>query len=148
MGAGKKTFVLGFAVPVLILAGSSTALADAHGMKCSVSISRTEIGFIVSIGGGGETLICDGKSHRFRMGGLKLGAAGAAGSDAVGEVMGLAKLEDFNGTYSETKAQATVVQGQNVMDLANDKGVTMRLRGKTAGLDMQLAGGGLKVTLE
>lgn len=148
MGAGKRTFILGLAAPVLMLAASSTVLADAHGMKCSVSISRTEVGFIVSIGGGSGTLTCDGKSHRFRIGGLKLGAAGAAGSDAAGEVMGLTKLEDFNGTYSETKAQATVVKGQNVMDLANDKGVTMRLRGKAEGFDMQLAGGGLKVTLE
>jgi hypothetical protein len=134
--------------PALVL-GSSVVLADSH-MKpdCTVDISRTEVGFIVTIGGGSGTLTCAGKTHKFRIGGLKVGAAGIASSSATGEVFGLKKLADFNGTYSETKAQATVGKGKNVMDLANDKGVRMHLRGTSEGVDMQLAGGGLKVTLE
>ena len=79
--------------------------------------------------------------HKFRVGGLKVGGAGLSGSDAVGEVYGLKNLSDFNGTYSETKAQVTVAKGASVMDLANERGVKMRLRGKSAGLDAQVAGG-------
>ena len=133
-----------FLAPALMLANGA---AQAE-MNCTIELKRTEIGFIVSIGGGGGTLTCDGQAHKFRVGGLKFGAAGAAGSDAVGEVNGLNKLSDFNGTYSETKAQATVGKGQNVMDLANSNGVQLHLRGKSSGLDMQLAAGGLKITLE
>ena len=139
-----------FLAPVLVI-GSAPVLADKHGMgepDCTVEISRKEMGFIVTIGGGSGTLNCKGQMHKFRIGGLKVGAAGLAGSDAVGEVYGLKNISDFNGTYSETKAQITVAKGQNVMDLANEKGVKMRLRGKSAGLDAQLAGGGMKITLE
>ncbi len=139
-----------FLAPVLAL-GSAPVMADKHGMgnpDCTVEISRKEMGFIVTIGGGSGTLNCKGQMHKFRVGGLKVGAAGLSGSDAVGEVYGLKTLADFNGTYSETKAQITVGKGKSVMDMANDKGVTMRLRGKSGGLDAQLAGGGMKVTLE
>ena len=138
--------------PALVL-GSAPVMADKHGMgmgECTVEIKRTEVSFIITIGGGEGTLTCkDGVRHDFRVGGLKVGASGGiAKSDMVGTVTGLKTLTDFNGTYSETKAQASVAKGSNVMDLANSKGVMMSLRGKSGGFDVQLAAGGMKVTLE
>jgi len=138
--------------PALVL-GSAPVMADKHGMgmgECTVEIKRTEVSFILTVGGGSGTLICkDGVRHDFRVGGLKVGASGGiAKSDMIGTVTNLKSLADFNGTFTETKAQASVVKGKNVMDLANGNGVLMSLRGKSGGFDVQLAAGGMKVTLE
>ena len=145
-----KKYVSGLVLGPALLLGAQAAVAEENlgEPDCTIHLKRTEVSFIISIGGGRGSITCDGVTHSFRVGGLKLGGAGIAGSDASGEVYGLTTLADFNGTYSETKAQATVFKGKNVLDLANSNGVRIRLHGTTEGLDLQLAGGGLKMTLE
>ena len=124
---------------------STGAMAE---MSCTLDISSTELGVIVTIGGGHGTLYCDGHTHRIRVGGLTLGGMGLSGIKASGTVRNLQKLGDFPGTYTGGTAGATAVAGSAVLTVENKKGVRIELQGSTAGADVKLGASGLKLSFE
>jgi hypothetical protein len=58
------------------------------------------------------------------------------------------KLEDFSGKYLSAAAEATVGLGAGAVAMQNDKGVVVYLYPKTKGINLKLAGEGVKFTLE
>jgi len=73
---------------------------------------------------------------------------GITKAEAEGKVYNLKKLEDFSGTYSSAAAQATVVLGAGATAMENDKGVVLHIFPLTQGINLKLAGEGVKFTLE
>ena len=136
------------AVAGAVLTASLASTQATAEMSCTVDISSTELGFIVTIGGGHGTLQCDGHSHGLRIGGLTLGSMGLSGVKATGTVHNLQKLEDFPGIYTGGAAEATAVAGKNVTTVTNEKGVKLELRGSTAGAAVTVGASGMKIGFE
>jgi hypothetical protein len=62
-------------------------------------------------------------------------------------VYNLKKLEDFNGIYSAAAAGATVGGGGSATAMKNENGVEITLLATTKGINVKLAGQGVKLTL-
>jgi hypothetical protein len=60
----------------------------------------------------------------------------------------LKKRGDFNGKYIAGAAEVTIVVGAAEVLLKNDKGVMIHLLPKTQGINLKLAGEGMKLKLE
>jgi hypothetical protein len=60
----------------------------------------------------------------------------------------LKKRTDFNGKFIAAAAEATVAVGAGEVLMKNDKGVVIHLFPKTQGVNLKLAGEGVKFTLE
>ncbi len=67
---------------------------------------------------------------------------------ANGEVFNLRRVEDFAGNYAAVAAEATVGGGASVTYLRNQNGVVIKVIATTAGLDFQLSGNGVGITLD
>lgn len=148
MGSLKRKLILGTAAPVLLLTASSSVLAASHGMmECRVNISRTEVGFIVKVGGGSGTLVCPDEVRRFRVGGFQVGGAGLSGARMTGTVK-LKDIADFEGRYSRGEASITTIKGGGSTTLTNSKGVEMTLSLDSSGASATLGGGGMTLTFE
>ena len=83
-----------------------------------------------------------------KVGGLSVLDVGITKAEAEGKVYNLKKLEDFNGTYVSAAAEATVGVGAGATSMKNGNGVVIQLFPKTKGVNLQLAGEGVKFTLE
>ena len=55
---------------------------------------------------------------------------------------------DFNGTFVAAAAEVTVALGEGATAMKNDKGVVIHLLPKTKGVNLKLAGEGVKLKLE
>lgn len=134
------------------LIGSSVAFAGVVNAETpltpsgTVTIDQTQFGFIIGGNFGGGDLTFDGKTHKFQLGGLSLGANfGASQLAASGEVYNLKNLEDFPGNYVSTGGQAVLGGGEGGMQLQNAKGVIMRLQATATGLQFNVGAGGVNV---
>lgn len=147
----RRNLALLVTMPALLLSSLVAQAAEYPKGKldCSVFISRTEVGFIVGLGGGHGRLYCaDAGTHPFRIGGFQIGSMGLAGANAEGQVYGLTKVSDFEGTYTRAEASISAIAGAGRMSLSNPKGVVMVLDMATAGANVTLGGGGLRVRFE
>ena len=125
-----------------------TGVASAEALKPSgtVKIDQTQFGFIIGGNFGGGELTVDGKTHKFQLGGLSLGAnIGVSQLAASGEVYNLKNLEDFEGNYVSTGGQAVLGGGVGGMQLQNAKGVIMRLEATATGIQFNVGAGGVNV---
>jgi hypothetical protein len=77
-----------------------------------------------------------------------VGDVGVTKADAVGNVYNLKKMSDFNGTYTSAAAQGTLGGGAGVSTMKNQNGVVINLESTTQGVNVKLAGEGVKFTLE
>lgn len=73
---------------------------------------------------------------------------GISEAKAEGEVYHLKKLADLSGTYASAAAEATMVKGIGAVAMKNEKGVVIYLLPKTKGVNLKLAGEGVRFTLE
>ena len=131
---------------VLLITG--TPLAAAEEPDATITIDETQV--MALLGGtlGAGILLLDGKSHRFETGGLSLGASiGVHKIHITGNVYHLDRLEDFEGTYAEAEASATVVKGSGGLWLINKHGVTLHLTSSNEGLALSVAAEGLKISM-
>src|SRR3546814_20428595 len=74
----------------------------------TVTVSQTQIAFIVSGKLGGGELTYEGKTHRFTIGGLGIGGFGGSTIKAAGEVSNLTSLDDFDGAYGQARTGSVV----------------------------------------
>lgn len=126
---------------------STPALAETP-MKPSgtVTIDQTQFGLIIGGNFGGGELAFDGKTHKFQIGGLSLGAnIGVSKLEGKGEVYNLKSLEDFPGNYVTTGGQVALGGGMGGMQLQNAKGVILRLDATTEGLQFNVGAGGVNI---
>ena len=129
---------------------SSAATAEAKTPSGTVVIDEFQIMWMVGGDIGGGTLQLQGQSHKFEMGGLKLGGFGAHKVKMDGDVYDLNKLEDFTGVYAEAEIGFTVVdEGKGDFWLKNDKGVKLRLKSPSSkGIALDLGVEGVDIRLK
>ncbi len=91
---------------------------------------------MVGAGGGNGVLTYRGRDYPFRVSGLSLGVtAGASVSRLEGWASGIRQVSDFAGTYSTVGGGGAFVGGFGSVQLGNEKGVKIALRGPRAGLE-------------
>lgn len=147
----RRNLALLVTMPALLMSSfiSQAAEYPRGKLDCSVFISRTEVGFIVGLGGGHGRLYCvNAGTHPFRIGGFQIGSMGLAGAHAEGKVHGLNKISDFEGNFNRAEASITAIAGAGSMSLSNPKGVVMVLDMATAGANVTLGGGGIRIRFE
>lgn len=141
------------AVAVLLTAAMVTggpALAADISKKPSgrVTIDETQFGLILGGSVGNGKLTYKGKSYRFKLSGLSLGAnVGVSKSRAVGKVYDLRSLSKFPGTYTKLDASVALGGGIGGLQMQNENGVIMHLESRTQGLQFNLGMSGVTVTM-
>ena len=113
-----------------------------------IEIKQWKVGFIVGGGGGKGKLMHEGKEHRLKINGLRVGAViGVAKTDLIGNVYNLSKPEDIEGIYHAAGAAIAVAGGGKVWALKNKKGVVLKLEGKQLGIELAIDYSGMSVKL-
>jgi hypothetical protein len=102
----------------------------------------------VGVSWGHGVLTVDGVDHPFSVSGLSVADLGIARVTASGEVFGLRKLEDFDGTYQGVALGVAVGGGSEVVAMRNEKGVFIRMRAGQQGVRLSLATKGTTLRLE
>jgi len=133
---------------VAALAGLALAADTEKTPDATLTLSEGQVAVGIGWSWGKGVLTLKGKDYPFKVGGLSVLDVGITKAEAVGTVYNLKKLEDFNGTYVSAAAQATVGVGVGATAMKNKNGVVIHLHPKTKGLNLKLAGEGVKFTLE
>ena len=140
------------AAPFLVsaaLLASAPAGAKDEAPVGTIKIDETQFGFILGGSSGGGVLSFKGKTYKFKIGGLSFGAnIGVSKLAANGEIYRLKDVKDFPGTYAKAAANMTFGVGAGGLQLENENGVRMTLRGSTKGLQLDAGGGGVKITMK
>jgi hypothetical protein len=146
----RVTVVVLALVLALVFSGAAFAAEKKTEKKPDATLTLTEGQVALGIGwswGKGE-LTYKGKKYPFKVEGLSVGDIGITKAEATGNVNNMKKLEDFSGKYLSAAAEATVGLGAGAVAMQNDKGVVVYLYPKTKGINLKLAGEGVKFTLE
>jgi hypothetical protein len=133
---------------VAALAGLALAAEKEKTPDATLSLSEGQVAVGIGWSWGKGVLTLNGKDYPFKVGGLSVLDVGITKAEAEGKVYNLKKLEDFNGTYVSAAAAATLGVGAGATAMKNDKGVVIYLFPKTKGVNLKLAGEGVKFTLE
>jgi hypothetical protein len=133
---------------VMTLAGVATAADKEKTPDATLTLSEGQVALGIGWSWGKGVLTLKGKDYPFKVGGLSVGDVGITKAEAEGKVYNLKKLEDFNGTYVSAAAEATLGVGAGATAMKNKEGVVIHLRPKTKGVNLKLAGEGVKFTLE
>ncbi len=145
----KRFFAM---VAVLGMVATLAVMALAEDKKktpdATLTLSKGQVAVGIGWSWGEGVLAFNGKHYPFKVGGLSVGDVGITKAEAEGKVYNLNKLEDFNGTYASAAAEATVGVGAGASAMKNEKGVVIHLFPKTKGVNLKLAGEGVKFTLE
>jgi len=133
---------------VATLAGLALAAEKEKTPDATLKLSEGQVALGIGWSWGKGVLTLKGKDHPFKVGGLSVLDVGITKAEAEGTVYNLKKLEDFNGTYVSAAAEATLGVGAGATAMKNEKGVVIHLHPKTKGVNLKLAGEGVKFTLE
>ena len=133
---------------VAALAGLALAADTEKTPDATLTLSEGQVAVGIGWSWGKGVLTLKGKDHPFKVGGLSVLDVGITSAEAEGKVYNLKKLEDFNGTYVSAAAEATLGVGAGATAMKNDKGVVIYLFPITKGVNLKLAGEGVKFTLE
>ena len=133
---------------VAALAGLALAAEKEKTPDATLKLSEGQVAVGIGWSWGKGVLTLKGKDYPFKVGGLSVLDVGITSAEAEGKVYNLKKLEDFNGTYVSAAAAATLGVGAGATAMKNDKGVVIHLFPKTKGVNLKLAGEGVKFTLE
>ena len=133
---------------VVTLAGLAFAAEREKTPDATLKLSEGQVALGIGWSWGKGVLTMNGKDYPFKVGGLSVLDVGVTKAEAEGKVYNLKKIEDFNGTYVSAAAEATAGVGVGATAMKNEKGVVIHLRPKTKGVNLKLAGEGVKFTLE
>ena len=142
--------VIGIFFAMFFAAGLVVA-ADPKKPDGTVAIEETDFAVILGGSVGGGKLTFQGKVHEFKLGGLTAGAnVGVSKMAATGEVFDLKSVADFPGTYTKFDASASFGgAGGGFLYLKNEKGVVMKLKERSGGLQLNIASAsGVKITMK
>ena len=131
--------------PGLVLAKGKHAAAAP---SATVRLEAKQVAAGVGWAWGDGVLNYGGKQHRFKLSGLTAVGVGESRADATGEVYGLKKLDDFEGTYASVEASGAVAAGAGIATMRNVKGVRITLHSASQGVAAQAGPEGIKITLE
>jgi hypothetical protein len=124
---------------VALLAGLASAAlaAPSQAITGDVQVVVVKAGLIAGAGAGRGILTFRGRDYRFRIVGLSLGfTVGTSINKLIGHVSYLHDVGDFPGTYTAVGAGGALLGGAGGVQLKNDKGVMISLRGIRAGLEL------------
>ena len=144
----RVTAVVLVLVVGLALCGLAFAKEAAKKPDATLTLTEGQIALGIGWSWGKGVLTYKGKQYPFKVEGLSVGDVGITKAEATGSVNNLKKLEDFGGKYLSGAAEATVGLGAGATAMQNDKGVVVHLLPKTKGVNLKLAGEGVKLTLE
>ena len=144
----RVTVVVLVLVVGLALCGLAFAKEAAKKPDATLKLSEGQVAVGIGWSWGKGVLTYKGKEYPFKVEGLSVGDVGITKAEAEGKVYNLKKLEDFGGKYLSGSAQATLALGAGATAMQNDKGVVLHLFPKTKGVNLKLAGEGVKFTLE
>jgi hypothetical protein len=114
-----------------------------------VRVNFAKAGLLVGAGSGTGILTYRGRNYPFRVSGLSLGVtAGASVSRLEGWASGIADVSDFAGTYSAVGAGGALVGGAGGVNLRNEKGVVLILKGPKAGMEFAANLSGIRISLK
>ena len=121
-----------------------SALADSG----TISFNIVKAGFIVGGSGGSGTLTFHGKRYPISSGGVSYGFTfGASETRFHGTVSNIRRPSDVEGVYGQAGAGAALVRGAQAVVLTNQKGATLALSGRQAGLIVSADLSGLALSL-
>jgi hypothetical protein len=141
-----------FAIHTALIALFALALPVASSQAQApgyVRVNFLKAGLVVGGGGGTGVLTYRGRNYPFRVSGLSLGVtAGASVSRLEGWASGITDLSDFAGTYSAVGAGGALVGGAGGVNLRNENGVVLSLRGPKAGMEFAANISAIRIALK
>ena len=136
----KKLLVVALVLALALTAGA--ALADTP--SGTISIRLNSASAVMGASWGQAVLTFQGRTHRFRVRGLKVGAVGIRRLSLSGDVYNLSNVKDLAGTFRKADpAGITFIAGERGLVIRNDQGVTVNLVGRKKGLNLDLVRDGL-----
>ena len=137
------------AIPAAILVlASSGAWTAARADSGVIRLSVVKGGWFVGASGGRGVLSFHGRQYPISIGGINAGLIfGASRTDLVGRVSNIRRASDVAGTYGAIGAGAAVIYGARVINLRNDKGAVLRMRGRQVGLEAGVDVSGLQISM-
>jgi hypothetical protein len=136
----KKLLALGLALAIVMTAGA--ALADTP--SGTISIKLNSASAMMGASWGQAVLTFQGRTHLFRVRGLKVLSVGIRRLALSGDVYSLTNINDLAGTYQKADpAGLTFIVGERGLVIRNDKGVTINLVARQKGLNLDLVQEGL-----
>ena len=134
------------AAAALLLGMPALVMAD-DAPDATLTLSAKTIAVGVGVSWGKGTLHYRGKDYSFTVDALSILNLGADNIEGTGEVYHLASIEDFTGTYAAVSAGATVSTGESSSAMKNQRGVVIRMRSSTKGLQLNTSVEGVTMKL-
>jgi hypothetical protein len=146
----RVTVVLLVLVVGLALCSLGMAEEKKAEKKPDATLKLTEGQVALGIGWswGKGVLTYKGKQYPFKVDGISVGDVGVTEAKAEGKIYNLKKLSDFTGSFTSASAEGTLGLGAGATAMKNENGVIVHLFPKTKGVNLKLAAGGVKFTLE
>ena len=144
----RRSVIASMLVGSLIALFAGLAAAQAKKPDATLTLSEGSVAVGIGWTWGKGTLSYQGKTYALKVEGLSVGEVGITRATAAGNVFGLKKLADFNGTYAAGAAGGTVGGGAGISAMKNQNGVVIELKSTTQGANLKLAAEGVKLTLE
>lgn len=135
---------------LIVLAALALApVTPANAETGSVRVTFTKAGFVVGLGAGRGILTVRGRRYPFSISGLGVGfTMGASTNQLVGKAMNLLDPSDIAGSYAAIGVGGAVAGGVGSVQLRNERGVVLQLRGVKLGVEVSAAVGRVQVTME
>jgi len=123
-------------------AGDAPPVPDA-----TLKVSAKQVAAGAGFSWGSGKLTYREKQYDVSLDGLTVGTVGVTAIDATGEVYGLSKLEDFEGTYMAVAAGSTIGGGGGKVAMKNQNGVVVQMQATTLGVGLTIGVSGVKLAL-
>jgi hypothetical protein len=136
---------LSFALVWLVASGFP---AEAAEPSATLELTGGAVAAGIGFSWGSGTLAFRGKEYRVSVTGLSVGDVGIVRATAKGNVYGLQKIQDFDGTYTAYAIGSTIGGGGSVATLRNQNGVVIHIVATTQGLKLTLNASGVRMTIE
>ena len=133
-------------ISVVVMGFTGFSVAKDAAPSATLTITETQVGFLLTGDWGHGTLTYKDKPHMFHMGGAKIGGIGISKMKVDGSVYHLNKLSDFEGMYFKADAGLTLAKGKVGSWLKNDNGVVIHLGANSEGVALQIGVEGLKIS--
>jgi hypothetical protein len=148
MGRRALRFAILAGVMIGGLAAAGSAEDPLGPPSGTVRIESASVAAGIGVSWGKGILTVDGVDHPFKVSGLSVADIGISRVTASGEVWGLRKLEDFNGSYQGVTLGVAVGGGSEVVAMRNENGVYIKMRAGQQGVKLSVATKGTTLELE
>lgn len=147
-GISNRLRAISFATMALV-AGLAVTLTPVLAATGLITLHVGSAGFIIGVSGGQGQLQFGGRVYPLNVGGVSIGLTiGASMQDLTGEALNLNSPADIQGTYTQVSASAAFGPGGKVIQMQNERGVVLNLKGFEGGFEASIDLGGLTISLK